>query len=403
MSALTPAVVHELLRPEAGLARGFELVRHPDPPHLYLMVVDVGTRFASTTHPTVHDLAGAFDLQADGAVRRGLGEAVERCALAPRETGDPVRATLADLRAAGTAAADAEHWPGHWPVAEREDTTWYPAEELGSGCERLVPSAWVDCPVTGPLAARWEGTPSGAAAHTSLDAATAVALAEVLERDALMRTWFRPDRAAAVEVELAGDARLARLVSDQPQVTVRAACVPTALPDRHAYVAWVDDGVTIGTGAVAAAAEPEGVVKAVQEAWQIYLALRSRARTGGTAEDGARAFVAHGEARCDFWTDGRGREAMRAWAQGLGPARPMRTDTPGEPAPAAAGLAARGFPVLRVDLTHRLPAAVRDAGFVAVKVLVGGLQPLVLDEAADWPFVDTRLGRRRTVVFQPLI
>ncbi|WP_146237552.1 YcaO-like family protein [Georgenia satyanarayanai] len=402
MSQITPARVRDLLDPAAGLARSFQIVRHPDPPHLYLMVVDIGTRFGGTDEPTLHDLTGAYDLRADGAALRGLGEAVERRALAPLP-GEGVAGTRAALAASGEPLAPADEWPGHFPLADDDATTWYTAERLGDDSRVLVPAEWVDCPVQGPAAEWWEGTPSGAAAHTTVEAATATAVSEVLERDALMRAWYRQDRADAVELDLTSPhPDLRRLVDDQPGVRVRAARLHTALAGRFAYVAWVDDGTTVGTGATLAADDTAGAARSVLEAWQIYLALRTRAKEPRPAGRGS--FVDQGEARCDFWAYGEGRAAMAEWARGLRPVEPLdQTPSPQAGTDLVSELVSVGLPVLRVDLGPRLPAAVRAAGFVAVKVLVGGTHPLVLEERAAWSFVDPLLGERRPVPYQPLI
>lgn len=406
MTQITPREVRALLEPTTGLAREHQLTRLPDPPHLYVMVIDIGTRFAGTTEPTVHDLTGAFDLGADAAALRGLGEAVERRALAPGGAADvgAVVGTRAELSA--TDRSPLADLPGHWPQRS-EPTTWYPAEEVGTDRTWHLPAAWVDCPAHGPFAAEWEGTPSGAAAHTGLAAATAGAIGELLERDALMRSWYRADRAGAVELDLTAlpAPALTRLVHDQPQVGVRVARIPTVLPDRYAYVGWVEDGVTVGTGATVADDDATGAVRAVLEAWQIYWSLRARFDQPPAAPVAAGPFHAIGEARCDYWADGRGRVAMADWSEALPPAAPLPGADPASPGPPdlATALQEAGHRVLRVDLTPRLPAGVRDAGFVAVKVVVEGLQPLVLDERAKWSYVPELLGQRRAVEFQPLI
>lgn len=407
MTQITPSDVRALLDPTVGLARQHQLVRLPEAPHLYVMVVDIGTRFAGTDGPTVHDLTGAYDLTADGAAVRGLGEAVERRALVAGDGTDiaSLEGTRAELVAAGLSPAADQ--PGHWPQGAAP-TTWYPAEEVGTPRTWHLPAAWVDCPADGPFRARWEGSPSGAAAHTSLAAATTGAIGELLERDALMRAWYRTDRAGAVELDLdpVPHPWLTRLVHDQPQVRVRAARVPTVLPGRYGYVAWVDDGTTVGTGATVATQDPVGAARAVLEAWQIFQVLRARsAQPPAAPVSGTSPFHAVGEERCDFWTDGRGRASMLGWAEALPAAEPLTSGTVGpDPEPdLAAALREAGHPVLRVDLTPRLPAAVRDAGFVAVKVVVDGLHPLVLDERAEWCYVPELLGGRPAAGFQPLI
>lgn len=68
-------------------------------------------------------------------------------------------------------------------------------------------------------------------------------------------------------------------------------------------------------------------------------------------------------------------------------------------------LTEQGVPLAYVELTSRLPAAVREAGFVAVKVLAAGLQPLIFNEDESWAYVPSRIACTDEYLrpFQPLI
>src|SRR5699024_5858420 len=128
-------------------------------------------------------------------------------------------------------------------------------------------------------------------------------------------------------------------------------------------------------------------------------------------ESSGTGFVAGAEARCAYWSDGRGRAEFHDW---LAPLPPVP-----EPAPAGSGrtgrlppgarlpgagsgvdalrseLTAQGRSVVVVDLSARLPQAVHGLGLRAVKVMVQGLQPLIMLDQQEWSEVAARLTPRR--------
>ncbi len=395
-AALDRDVVRTVLDPASGVVRSYALHRLSPPVSMHAMTVDIGTRFAGTAEPTAHDRVGAVDLTPAGALVRGTGEAVERYALAPRDAEplDHVVGSRDELVAGGSRYLDPARWPGLPHPERRAVTRWYRGVDATDGTPLWVPAAVVDWP-TAPTSEGWQGTPSGAAAHTGHDAAVEAALREVLERDALMAAWRRADRAGASVVDLgppgAADPRIARLAADRDGASVGAARIPSAVPTAHAYVGWVDDGRVLAVGAGLDPAEGTGVLAALREAWQIYGLLSTWEPGTEATTDG---FVAGAEARCAYWADGRGRAEFVDWLAPLAPALTQAHDA----APSTAHddllreLTAGGRCVVVVDLTPRLPAPVRQAGMHAVKVLVEGLQPLLLLDDERWSVVPQRIG-----------
>ena len=78
------------------------------------------------------------------------------------------------------------------PAASIDELRWYPGRRLSSGEQVCVPAALVDDPVDPADNPGWfDSGPSGAAAGPDLEQATARALLEIIERDAIMVAWER--------------------------------------------------------------------------------------------------------------------------------------------------------------------------------------------------------------------
>jgi ribosomal protein S12 methylthiotransferase accessory factor len=97
--------------------------------------------------------------------------------------------------------------------------------------------------------------------------------------------------------------------------------------------------------------------------------------------------------RARYWTSSGAVAGLRAWCQTFQLQSAPSPATHEPPASEIVGaLLADGARPVAVDLTSRLPQAVRDGGWAVVKVIAVGYQPLRMNETHDFTWVRPRLA-----------
>ncbi|MFU8872165.1 YcaO-like family protein [Micromonospora sp. SL4-19] len=359
-----------------------------------------------TDVPLSARVVGAHGHSRVDALIRGAGEAVERYALHPRPGLSAVRGRAAELGEPTLAFHD-PHIALGAPEAAQAELTWVPGRRLRNSATVLVPAPLVDWPSLEPEAAFFDPGPSGAAAGSSPEMALRSALLEIVERDAVTVAWERglrlpsfPDPAEMTAVDPAGQkARTALLTlwrrAHDEGIIPSLARLPTAVPGLWCVVGALVDPP--GPGAIATVGlkgsdRPwEALLGAFQEAWQVRTALELTRAEGGATDPVTMVETEHDRIR--HMLTAAGYESVRDWVMGFtaaGEATPT-TATVADQDILRAVLADGGDPVL-VDLTPRLPAAVRAMGWCAVKVLPVGYQHLRMNERHRWSWNRPRLA-----------
>jgi ribosomal protein S12 methylthiotransferase accessory factor len=393
------------MQPETGLIRDLTVLPPNGETHLlWSVAADIGQqdfsggRMGEDDYPLT--LVGACGAQRADAFVRACGEAVERAALLPTSplADDPSAPALdsgALWRPRPTVAS------GTVDTRSPADDAMYAAFDLATGDSRRIPAAAVDYPVPDPqLLSRFDPTPSGAAAGPSRAAAIDSALREILERDAAMIAWARQTRlprldpAAIAGGEDGATAQpMTRLLAAGEQVGLApvAAVVPTGVPGADCVIAVLIDGEAqiAAAGLAVCDTTAAAAVKAVQEALQVRTVLL------GVAEryrgEPLPPTVDSDLDRARFWARPEAMAAMQRWistfAAAVNPPSLVRDVdfAPPEWATAVPGAAV-------VDLTPRLPAAVRELGWHAVKAVAPRHQPLLMSERHDWSWNRQRLA-----------
>ncbi|WP_347108484.1 YcaO-like family protein [Paenarthrobacter sp. S56] len=331
---------------------------------------------------------GAFDVRRRGSLVRAAGEAVERFALVPSRT-DAAHLLAADqpgnrmdFVTAGLGRASALAY----------EVPWYRSVDLLTGQESVVPAPVVDYQAGAAAAGPWERffdpSPNGAASGPSRAFAQISALAEVIERDAFLSAWYRleplqkaefgelPDSATGLALKvLAGTARAARVSFTLAFVRPEA---EAPLLTAVCTVIGAAGAAPFGAVGLKAAADPAAaLLGALQEGLQIRELFLSRQPTDFHPGDS----VTDDSTRADFWSTAPAVAALRDWTQTFR-TLPMPDE---RPVPDAGGLvkylAGRQITSHWVDLTHRLPVAVRDLGWETGKAVCPGAIPLTMDES----------------------
>lgn len=258
---------------------------------------------------------------------------------------------------------------------------WVEVARDGVAEGRYVPASVVGCLRRGATRIA-DPTSSGWACHAERDAARALALLELIERDALLRFWFTRTEASVVAARSLADVVVLAL---RPRVSVEVV-LALGLAD--------DGGLRTGSG-VAIRAE-DAIAHALAE-----LELARSARAEGDAERATlAAAVATPEDHRAYWSGARGRALFdelvaRATTTPRGDAQDARP-------------ALEGGALLR-HLTALLDAGGLTAWFaerqladvlpgcVAVRAVVPGLIELSFGS----PYARTRLIRERVVEHRP--
>ncbi|MEW1660653.1 YcaO-like family protein [Streptomyces sp. NPDC093707] len=369
------------------------------------MLVDIGVLSHGEPNRTESDyplhLVGAYDVCRRDALQRGAGEAVERYALLPCPEAGPrlFHVSAAELGAEALPFSDPWAALGH-PDANEIPLDWYRGSRLIDGSPVLVPAPladWTGAP--GPSSEAdyaetilFDPSPSGAASGAGHEHATRSALLEIIERDAVIVAWYAQLALAAVDINQIVTAaaptlhrRSLRTLLDGARakgLTPVFARIPTCTPDLACTICVIVDRDGGPLGAVGAKASGDGVralLGALQEAMQIH-ELLARMRSRLTPPSPGANVVRHDVDRAWAWTMPKTVDALERWTATFRVEAwdPPRT-TP-DLATLVTGLSADGANPVVVSLTERLPAAVRDLGWSAVKVLCPGYQPLRIDE-----------------------
>ena len=348
---------------------------------------------------------GAFDVTKRASLTRGAGEAVERFALVPVPA-DSERLlarrgsldTRIDFVGAGLGCASALDC----------DFPWYRATDLLTGDPTLVPAPVVDYTPGRGQSNPWDGyfdpSPNGAASGPSEAFAQRSGIAEVVERDAFLAAWRQRTplekfdaESMPVATRQAPETRGLSLLL----IAARAAGVEPTLafipskdsPLLTAVCIITEEEGPVGFGAVGLKADSDPVIAlrgALQEGLQIRELYLARAQSARPASAGpvseltdalvTDAPVTDDDSRADFWTTAPAIAELRQWVGTF-----TSSCFPGShPAPdvdvLVQYLAGRNIRTHWVNLTHRLPPAIQELGWVAGKAICPGAVPLTMDE-----------------------
>ncbi|WP_416417578.1 YcaO-like family protein [Paenarthrobacter aromaticivorans] len=334
---------------------------------------------------------GAFDVRKRASITRGAGEAVERFALMPAEADvehlvvprDQTEGQIDFVSAGlGRASALAFEFP------------WYRATNLLTGQESYVPAPTVDYTAGGsadrdPWSGFFDPSPNGAASGPSERFAQVSGIGEVIERDAFLSAWRR--RAPLNEFvaeEMPADVRDSQgtlalfLLVDSARaagVDFTLAFIPQDDSPLHVAVCIITghagNGQFGAVGLKAAAGPIVALRGALQEGLQIRELFLSRTPSAAASPE-----VTDDESRADFWTTEQALAELSSWLRSFKPARfPAFKPTP-EVKDLVKCLARRDIQSHWVSLTHRLPAAIRELGWMAGKAICPGAVPLTMDE-----------------------
>jgi ribosomal protein S12 methylthiotransferase accessory factor len=421
----------DLLNPEFGLAKSYEVGLLDGPIRLYIVAIDVGLRLESSDEISLDDRAGAVGFTLGDCYQRGVGEAVERFSCLPTDKPLPgsVIARASQLAAEKVRMVEANGtWGLPWVTDEDAPIRWYMACDLAdpSATAVAIPDWWVDVP-TMSVVPGWQGCPSGVAAHLSWDLAVESAVNETIERDAVMRAWADPKhgvqpvsltavisylRTSSDRCHRSVAQRLSTLMTESISSQLTVFRLSRSAYKRATYLAWLTDGAVAAAGAGTGKNEPESLLKAVREAWQAYSVISrgsSKIMDEALMEDG---YVARSKMRIAHWASSTGVAAFYDWKNDVPNDHDLTIEalqsfwndskTDGESI--IARMKTMGQMALAVDLTSRLPYEVRKFGFHAVKVFIEGCQPLVVAEGESWAYLAPALRPNRpNSLYQPLI
>lgn len=349
---------------------------------------------------------GAFDISRRRSLIRGAGEAVERYALVPAPTDadhlcvpDDVERRI-DFVTGGLGRASALAC----------ELPWYRARNLLNGEEFQVPAPVVDYQPGVSAVYEWDRmfdpSPNGAASGPSQAFAQASALAEVIERDAFLTAWYSGAPLQNVDIHSLPDSPTARNLARlreaalTKEVRFTLALVPTAAPLVIAacFVTGVNESAPFAAVGLKASAGPSSaLLGAMQEGLQIrelFLSRRpSPGATGSVTDDASRA---------DFWNTASAVAGLEDWLGTFSPtAVPSGFDVPDAGA-LAKYLAGRNINAHWVDLSHRLPPAIRQLGWHTGKVVCPGAVQLPMDETKGLSILRPGFVRSQTMP-HPLI
>lgn len=370
------------LAPLTGIAERVSVLAPRSDTPLWQVIVQLAEVKGRDAAPGVLGLVGASDVSRRGAITRAAGEAVERWALRPQPHCE-------DEERLVTASSPVDGDRAEIPLA----ALLYDAEEPRAG---RAPSAD-------------ERSPSGAAAGGSPTAATASALLELVERDALLVAWARQLSLARVDPLALPRSRGAVDRLRHPLAAtggdIVVADLGTDVPGVHTIVAVCTDRST-GAGAVGARAAidlDDAVVGAVREAVQA-LHLARTLRAAGRVH--APTVVRTEEDRAAYWAADGALDHLERWISGFRAPPARRPTGLSEPSigSVASLLGRAGLHPFVVDLSDRLPEAARGLGWHAVKAVCAQLQPLRIDETRESSWRPDRLSsaEQRTGCSSPL-
>jgi len=395
------------LAPRAGVARGTTLLPPDDSP-LWLAGVDVGVgvaRIAAGAIPGFH-VVGACGWTRQDALLRAAGEAVERFALLPAPD-DPLvirrgaveaelRRCLVDACLIAEDGADVHELvalsePPVEPIASTRDPR-------AGAREHLVPVGLVTDPAPDPDSV--DASPSGAAAGPSWAFAARRALLECMERDAVLNCWqLRPALGFQDAVELAArtEALPAQSLAEaadylaRHQAEASTVFLPTDLPSVHTALTlitpWRGGEPLLAAGSRASHALADCAGTSLREAIQVHSALVNF-RLDATKE--TPEAIRDESSRARYCLRAEASAHAFAWTRTRTTSLPQVAPEPSLQA-ILHGLQRLGLRPMFGDLTARLPRAVQDQGWRAVRAVVLGHQPFQMDDTKTWT---SHLGRR---------
>ncbi|WP_269858702.1 YcaO-like family protein [Streptomyces sp. RPT161] len=367
---------------------------------------------APADRPLAANVVGAYGVSRSDVFVRAIGEAVERYALRPAPTDDPLHATHAALGAPTLDFGHHETSMGEPTVASCE-LAWYPARRLSDGVTVRVPAGLVDFPASDADAVGFDPSPSGAASGPGHQAALRSALLETIERDAVLVAWAR--RLELPRVDLGST--LAQLPPSPSLTRLRraldraggAGCepilaqVPTGVPGVVCAVGIIVDGAqddarrhpSAAVGCKASTDPAAALAGALQEALQIHSVLRVVRHRLPDAPAPDPTAITDDVARALYFASGEGVAAVDRWTSCFGEPVPLRPPGGGEEATLTElidSVHADGGRPLVVDLSHRLPDPLRQMGWAVVKVIPDGYQPLLVNEQRAFVWNRPRLA-----------
>ncbi len=268
-------------------------------PAPYYLVATGDTTPFSDARAAEHAAGVAADW--DGAFLKALGEGLERYAAglyrADWFTVAPERTRANPVSPARFAAPE-----GIRPPDPTEPIPWVPGERLATGERVSLPAEFVHYPP--PAERHRPAITTGLAVWSDGPGALAAGLAEVIERDATVVSWYSTYEPLALSVEDEGFAALARRARSEglsvtPLLVTTDVDVPVvAVAVHRAGGAWPRFAVGSGAGLDPAAAARSGLAEALQN-WMELRAMgpEAAADEGGAIgeyaafPDAARAFV----------------------------------------------------------------------------------------------------------------
>ncbi|GGN89917.1 YcaO-like family protein [Haloarcula pellucida] len=275
-----------LSRAEAGLDERVGIVRNVGeaesfPAPYYLAELTDTARFSDVTAP---QQAAGVATDWDSAFMKALGESYERYAAGVYRAAEMVSGTgeaVAErLDPAEFVAPDGGAWGGG------EAVPWVPAENLGTGTQRLAPAEVVVYPP--PSHAVRPATTTGLGLGSSETDALLSGLYEVVERDAAMLSWYATYDPLEVVVEgnETFDALRRRARSEDLDVTALLLTQDVDVP-VVAVALERETWPKFALGSSARLDPAEAAVGALEEALQNWMELRGMGPEDAADADGA--------------------------------------------------------------------------------------------------------------------
>lgn len=358
----------------------------------------VGTLANSAPGARLASAVGAFDITKRASLTRGAGEAVERFALVP------VPADSEHL-IAGNANLDtkieAVDVGPSYTSALALDFPCYRATNLLTGEPSRVPAPVVDySPGHGqvnPWDDHFDPSPNGAASGPSEAFAQGSGIAEIMERDAFLTAWSRriplekfDAESMPVAIRQAPEARglsLLLVAARSAGVEPTLAFIPSGnSPLLTAVCIITEDREPAGFGAVGlkTAADPVNALRgALQEGLQIRELFLTRAQSASPVTTVTATQVSDDDSRADFWTTAAAIAELRQWVGSFKAACFPGNHSAPDVKSLVQYLAERNIGTHWVSLTHRLPMAIQELGWVAGKAICPGAVPLTMDETKE--------------------
>ncbi|MCU1516072.1 MAG: hypothetical protein JWQ75_793 [Pseudarthrobacter sp.] len=379
----------QTLNPENGLARSVRVLR-PDGTNslLWTVAVDIGQdRLDGPDAGIDMSWVGAAGIRRAPTFARAAGEAVERSALIPGEGLDSGCGLPAAPRGACWADISAE------PGVKTYAATRYDRD--GTESAVAVPAGAVDFPPEpGGTLGLFDPGPSGTAAGIDLAMAARSAAKEIIERSAAMLAWDQPETARRYDLRGNGfGAQVLDLTTAAAGQGVELELV--RLPGTQGHAVWMavalDAGRKVAGAGLGLEQDPsQGVLRAVQESLQIRSLLINLKDFEG--EKPVAPPITSEMDRARYWAADASITLIREWLDRIPAANEVpphlggSTQAGGQEQPGTWLECLPGYTM--VDLTPRLPQAIRDMGWCAVKIFCDTLQPLRMSDALDWNVLD---------------